>query len=164
MGGRRPRTGKEVLKLTLRCGLSCRYLRKVSSRNGELVGTSLREWTIFYSAWLRDDQKVLVILHEMGEWHCLTQSPELILRVPGGVYGYDGSDHPQDVSLLIALYTERLYARACYAPLALDWACGPLTGKLSEDLDFWVLLLSCSLARKLIYDKRKKQLLLCKSA
>ncbi len=111
-GGQLPRDWQGAWKLAIRCGLSCQHLRQASSRDGELVETGVGEWTIFYHTRLRDDQRVLVILHELVEWLCITESPELMLDLPGGgVYAYDGGDNPQDVRHQAARYAERMYLR-----------------------------------------------------
>jgi len=109
-GGHLPETWKEAWKLTIRCGLSCRHLRAASSRDGELVETCPGEWTIFYHARLRDDQRVVVLIHELVEFLCITESPQLMLDLPGGgVYAYDGGDNPQDVRHQAAKCAEQMF-------------------------------------------------------
>ena len=111
-GGNLSLTWRDAWKLVVRCGLSCRHLHEASSRDGELVETEPGEWTIFYHARLRDDQRVLVIIHELVEWLCITESPELMLDLPGGgVYAYDGGDNPQDIRHRAAKCAERMYLR-----------------------------------------------------
>ena len=109
-GGHLPRDWKSAWKLTVRCGLSCRHLREASSRDGELAQDASGEWTIFYHVRLRDDQRVVVLIHELVEWLCITESPQLMLDLPGGgVYAYDGGDNPQDVRHQAARCAERMY-------------------------------------------------------
>ena len=111
-GGHLPRDWRDAWKLTIRCGLSCRHLRAATSRDGELVEVSPGEWTIFYHARLREEQRILVILHELVEWLCITESPELMMDLPGGgIYCYDGGDNPGDVRHQTAKCAERMYLR-----------------------------------------------------
>lgn len=110
--GKLPQTYREAWKLAIRCGLSCRHIRTDASRDGELVQNALGEWTIYYHARLSDRRRVLVILHELVEWLCITESPELMLDLPGGgVYCYDGGDNPGDVRHRAAKAAEVLYLR-----------------------------------------------------
>lgn len=111
-GGRLPQTFKEAWRLAVRCGLACRHLRVDAHRDGELVQDAYGEWTVFYHARLSDRRRVLVILHELVEWLCITESPQLMLDLPGGgVYCYDGGDNPGDVRHLAARAAETMYLR-----------------------------------------------------
>lgn len=111
-GGRLPEDFRGAWKLAIRCGLSCRHLRAESSGDGELAPNPRGEWTIYYHARLDDRRRLMVILHELVEWLCVTESPELMLDLPGGgVYRYDGGDNAKDVRHRAARLAERIYLR-----------------------------------------------------